>query len=131
MVPVALAFPIWGASLAGGFTIPVLLGLVLLGGTVVNNAILIVDSARAHPGALVYGAIRRRLAPLVMTNVTAVLGALPLALAGQGILPTLAVLVVWGALGAALTTLTTIPALLSLFPRALRPLTVSNPEVQP
>jgi HAE1 family hydrophobic/amphiphilic exporter-1 len=127
MVPVALAFPIVGASLAGGFTIPVLLGLVLLGGTVVNNAILIVDSARSRPGALVYGAIRRRLVPLVMTNVTAVLGALPLALAGHsgGLLPTLALLVLWGALGATLTTMTTIPALLRLFPRALRPLNVN------
>jgi len=123
MVPVALAFPVVGAALMGGFTVPVLLGLVLLSGTIVNNAILIVDAARHRPLGSVYGVLRRRLTPLAMTNLTAVLGSLPLAMVGESgsILPTLSVLVVWGAAGALLTTLTTVPALLTRFSRALDP----------
>jgi HAE1 family hydrophobic/amphiphilic exporter-1 len=127
MVPVALAFPVLGAALMGGFTVPVLLGLVLLSGTIVNNAILIVDAVRQRSGS-VYRVLRRRWAPLAMTNLTAVLGSLPLIFAGEpgSILPTLAVLVVWGALGASLTTLTTIPALLTKYPGALKPVTIDS-----
>lgn len=132
MVPVALAFPVAAAAL-GGFTVPVLLGLVLLAGTVVNNAVLVVDSVRARPQRSVFAAVRHRLVPLVLTNLTAVLGALPLVVAGPpgGLLPTLAGLVVWGALGASLSTVTTIPALLTLFPRALSPVSITPAEVHP
>jgi HAE1 family hydrophobic/amphiphilic exporter-1 len=126
MVPVALAFPVGAAALSGGFTVPVVLALVLSGGTVVNNAILIVDAARSGSSG-VRRAVRRRLSALAITNLAALLGAFPLALAGQGgLLSTLALVVAATALGAFGSTLTAIPALLTLFPSALKPLVLQG-----
>jgi multidrug efflux pump subunit AcrB len=116
MVPVALAFPVLAMALLGGLTMPAVLALVLSGGTVVNNAVLITDAASS--GLDARRAVRRRLPSLAITNLAALLGAVPLALAGQGGLSTVLALVVSGtAVGSFLTTLTTIPALLTLFPR--------------
>jgi HAE1 family hydrophobic/amphiphilic exporter-1 len=80
-----LALVLTGTTLS----VPAVLGLVMLLGVVVNNAIVLVDYAnqlrRAGLGLeqamLVTGA--RRLRPILMTTVTTVFGALPLAL-GRG-----------------------------------------------
>ncbi len=74
------------------FSLVAMLGLFLLVGLVMKNAILIVDfalSAQRHQGLSPEAAIRQaaqlRLRPILMTNAAAVLGALPLMLAfGQG-----------------------------------------------
>jgi HAE1 family hydrophobic/amphiphilic exporter-1 len=64
------------------------LGLVLLGGIVVNNAIVLVHRAEQHrtAGLAMDGAIRRaaaeRYRPILMTTLTTLLGMLPLALLG-------------------------------------------------
>ena len=74
------------------FNLIAMLGLFLLVGLVMKNAILIVDfalNAERREGLLPQQAIHRaalqRLRPIVMTNSAAILGALPLALAfGEG-----------------------------------------------
>jgi multidrug efflux pump len=75
------------------FTLIALLGLFLLIGIVMKNAILMIDFAlateRAHnssPRDAIYEAAQLRLRPILMTNIAALLGALPLVLAtGEGV----------------------------------------------
>ena len=92
-VPVA-AIGVLGVLAATNTTLNVqsYIGCIMLGGIVVNNAILLVDQARrlqdedglgSQEAAAVAG--RRRLRPILMTTLTTVLGLLPLALGiGEG-----------------------------------------------
>ena len=103
------------------------LGLVVLVGIVVNNAIVLVDNVnrmRREVGctlheALVRGA-RRRLRPILMTTLTTALGLLPLTLGiGQGaeLQAPLARVVVGGLLASTLITLIFVPSLYLLVER--------------
>jgi multidrug efflux pump len=75
------------------FSLIALLGLFLLIGIVMKNAILMIDFAIAaerrddlSPRDAIYQAAQLRLRPILMTNFAAVLGALPLVLAtGEGV----------------------------------------------
>ena len=75
------------------FSLIALLGLFLLIGIVMKNAILMIDFAIAaerrddlSPRDAIYQAAQMRLRPILMTNFAAVLGALPLVLAsGEGV----------------------------------------------
>ena len=75
------------------FTLIALLGMFLLIGIVMKNAILMIDFAlateREHqlsPRDAIYEAAQMRLRPILMTNIAALLGALPLVLAtGEGV----------------------------------------------
>jgi HAE1 family hydrophobic/amphiphilic exporter-1 len=100
------------------------IGCIMLGGIVVNNAILLVDQA----GRLIGGGMqkrdalieagRRRLRPILMTTLTTILGLLPLALGigeGSDAQAPLARAVVGGLTGSTLITLVLIPAVYSLF----------------
>ena len=100
------------------------IGCIMLGGIVVNNAILLVDQA----GQLVRGGMathdalaeagRRRLRPILMTTLTTILGLMPLALGigeGADAQAPLARAVVGGLTGSTLITLVLIPAVYSLF----------------
>ena len=100
------------------------IGCIMLGGIVVNNAILLVDQAgqlRAEglaTGAAVTEAGRRRLRPILMTTLTTILGLLPLALGigeGADAQAPLARAVIGGLSGSTLITLVLIPAVFSLF----------------
>ncbi|MBW2441103.1 MAG: efflux RND transporter permease subunit [Deltaproteobacteria bacterium] len=108
------------------------IGCIMLGGIVVNNAILLVDQT----GRLVQDGMdtrdalteagRRRLRPILMTTLTTILGLLPLALGigeGSDAQAPLARAVVGGLTGSTLITLVLIPAVYSLFhtdPKASR-----------
>jgi HAE1 family hydrophobic/amphiphilic exporter-1 len=100
------------------------IGCIMLGGIVVNNAILLVDQA----GQLVRGGMRtkeamteagrRRLRPILMTTLTTILGLMPLALGigeGADAQAPLARAVIGGLAGSTLITLVLIPAVYSLF----------------
>ena len=100
------------------------IGCIMLGGIVVNNAILLVDQA----GQLVQGGMsvrealaeagRRRLRPILMTSLTTILGLLPLALGigeGADAQAPLARAVIGGLSASTLITLVLIPAVYSLF----------------
>ena len=100
------------------------IGCIMLGGIVVNNAILLVDQAGQLTGggmpvrAAVAEAGRRRLRPILMTSLTTILALLPLALGigeGADAQAPLARAVVGGLAGSTLITLVLIPAVYSLF----------------
>jgi HAE1 family hydrophobic/amphiphilic exporter-1 len=97
------------------------LGLIVLVGIVVNNAIVLIDYVnrlrREHGVPLVDALIeggRRRLRPILMTSLTTALGLLPLAIGlgeGSEIQAPLARVVVGGLLTSTLITLVFVPAL--------------------
>ncbi len=100
------------------------IGCIMLGGIVVNNAILLVDQAgqlRAKgmlTGEAIAEAGRRRLRPILMTTMTTILGLMPLALGigeGADAQAPLARAVVGGLTSSTLVTLVLIPAVYSLF----------------
>ncbi|MEO5377167.1 MAG: efflux RND transporter permease subunit [Magnetococcus sp. DMHC-6] len=100
------------------------IGCIMLGGIVVNNAILLVDQASQlrGTGMGVYDAVaeagRRRLRPILMTTLTTILAMLPLAFGigeGADAQAPLARTVVGGLSASTLITLVLIPVVYSLF----------------
>jgi HAE1 family hydrophobic/amphiphilic exporter-1 len=105
------------------------IGCIMLGGIVVNNAILLVDQAGqlVREGASVNEALaeagRRRLRPILMTTLTTILALLPLAFGvgeGADAQAPLARAVVGGLSGSSVISLLLIPAVYSLFHRGGR-----------
>jgi len=97
-----------------------MLGFLILMGTVVNNPILVVDravqNADAGMGALdaVREAVAARLRPVAMSTITTLFGLAPLVLipgAGTELYRGVGAIVMFGILGAAIVTLTMLPAL--------------------
>ncbi|HEX6132720.1 MAG TPA: efflux RND transporter permease subunit [Longimicrobiales bacterium] len=112
---------------------PVLLGVILLAGIVVNNAILLVEYAEQgrHRGLerleAVIQAGATRLRPILMTTLTTVCGMLPLALGiGQGseLMQPLAIAVVGGLSISMLLTLFVVPSAYLIFNTAAERLMV-------
>ncbi len=107
-------------------SVVVFIGLILLVGLVVKNAIILIDKVNqlreagvAKREALVEGA-RSRLRPIMMTTLTAVFGFLPLALAfgdGAEVRSPMAVTVIGGLLVSTLLTLVVIPVVYDLLDR--------------
>ena len=100
-------------------SMPVWLGLIMLAGIVVNNAIVLVEYIeieRSHGRELVAAIIKAahlRLRPILMTTLTTVVGMLPLALAlgeGSEMLQPLAVTIVSGLLFSSLVSLLLVPS---------------------
>ncbi len=101
------------------------IGCIMLGGIVVNNAILLVDQTgqlRTREGLATRAAVaeagRRRLRPILMTSLTTVLGLLPLALGigeGADAQAPLARAVIGGLAGSTLITLVLIPVVYVIF----------------
>jgi HAE1 family hydrophobic/amphiphilic exporter-1 len=115
------------ALFATGTTISVLvlIGVVMLAGIVVNNAIVLVDAVnrrrRDEGQALeeaIVGAGRERLRPILMTTATTVLGLTPLALglgAGSELRAPLAITVIGGLAVSTVLTLVVVPCLYRIF----------------
>jgi HAE1 family hydrophobic/amphiphilic exporter-1 len=107
------------------FNIQSYIGLIMLGGIVVNNAILLVDTTnrlRRIDGLALREAIatagRQRLRPILMTALSTILGLVPMAIgAGEGgeTQAPLARAVVGGLLSSTLITLILIPVIYSFF----------------
>ena len=105
-------------------SVVVLIGVVLLAGIVVNNAIILVDTAnrlRRDDGLGTIEALRqagrRRLRPILMTTATTVLGLLPMALSaaeGSELRSPMALAVIGGLLSSTVLTLVVIPAVYRL-----------------
>jgi len=107
------------------FNIQSFIGCIMLGGIVVNNAILLVDHTnllRRRDGMPLREAIeeagRRRLRPILMTAMTTILGLFPLALGlgegGEAQAP-MARAVIGGLLSSTLITLVFVPTMYSIF----------------
>ena len=108
------------------FTREAYIGVIMMGGIVVNNAILLVDhinQIRREAGLSLRDSILKgtleRVRPILMTTTTTVLGLLPLVLFSQGadanIWNALAYALIGGLLSSTLFVLTTTPALYYLF----------------
>jgi HAE1 family hydrophobic/amphiphilic exporter-1 len=123
-VPLALIGAVMALGIAGGGINAMSgIGMVILIGIVVNDAIIKVDfinqqrAAGATKRVAILEAGRLRLRPIVMTTVTTVLGLTPMALgwgAGADLRAPLAVAVIGGLLSATLLTLIVVPVIYSL-----------------
>ena len=110
-------------------SMPVWLGLIMLTGIVVNNAIVLVEQIeleRENNNSLI-GSIKDaaalRLRPILMTTLTTVFGMLPLAIGlgeGSEMLQPLAFVIVWGLSFSLFVSLILVPSLYSLFHQKVR-----------
>ncbi|WMS86976.1 efflux RND transporter permease subunit [Pleionea litopenaei] len=126
-VPLAMVGAVYALFITGStISVVVFIGLIMLAGIVVNNAIVLIDKINQlrKAGSAKYAAIveagSARLRPIVMTTLTTALGMLPLALGlGEGaeIRAPMAITVIGGLLVSTLLTLVVIPVLYSLFDR--------------
>jgi len=124
MVPLAIAGALWGLLLFGKpMCMPAIMGLILLGGTVVNNAILLLDFVRQAQAdgqgrdAAVIDAVRMRVRPVLMTTVSTVLGLSPLVFelaVGLERMSPLGVAAATGLLSSLVFTLVVLPVLFTL-----------------
>lgn len=114
--------PLFGlAPIVQPFDMISMLGFLILMGTVVNNPILIVHRAVQNvkeggmvPLAAVREAVEARLRPIAMSTITTLCGLAPLVLipgAGTELYRGVGAIVMFGIIGAALVTLTMLPAL--------------------
>jgi len=123
---ILLGIPFTSIGVAAGIhwlslpiSMPVWLGMIMLAGIVVNNAIVLVEQIEIEREkgqemieAIVEGA-RLRLRPIMMTTLTTVMGMLPLAIGfgeGSEMLQPLAVVIVWGLSFSMLVTLVLVPS---------------------
>lgn len=126
-VPLAGAGTIYGLYLTGTpISVIVFIGLIMLAGIVVNNAIVLVDrinQLRAEgldKTAAIKEAAINRFRPILMTTLTTTLGLLPLAIGsgdGAEIRAPMAISVIFGLAFATVLTLYFIPLLYSVFDR--------------
>jgi multidrug efflux pump subunit AcrB len=120
-VPLAMIGVVWVLWLAHiPVTIMVFLGLIILVGIVVNNAIVLIDYINTLRGRgldkreAIIEAGRARLRPIIMTALTTVVGLIPMALGiGEGaeIRTPMAITVIVGLSAATILTLVVIPTL--------------------
>ncbi|MDI3481103.1 MAG: hydrophobic/amphiphilic exporter (mainly bacteria), family [Tepidanaerobacteraceae bacterium] len=124
-IPFCTTGVVFGLLIAGrAFSVPAYIGIIMLAGIAVNNAIVLVDyinQLRAKGKTVTEAIVEagpRRLRPIMMTTLTTILGLLPLALGiGEGgeIEAPLAVTVLGGLTVSTLLTLVVVPVLYSLF----------------
>jgi HAE1 family hydrophobic/amphiphilic exporter-1 len=116
LVGVVVALLVTGQSIS----VLVLIGVVMLSGIVVNNAIVLVDAInrRRREGEgldeAIVGAGKERLRPILMTTTTTVLALLPMAMglgAGDELRAPLAITVIGGLTGATVLTLIITPCI--------------------
>ncbi len=140
-IPLALV----GAVLAlfiTGTTINVIafIGIIMLAGIVVNNAIVLVDlinqlrATGMEKTAAIKEAGNARLRPILMTTLTTALGLLPMAIGfGEGaeVRTPMAIAVIGGLLVSTLLTLIVIPVVYSLLDRKKWPLSIDAADATP
>lgn len=137
-VPLAGAGSIYGLWLTNtSISVVVFIGLIMLAGIVVNNAIVLIDRInQLREGGIdktvaITQAAQSRLRPITMTTLTTILGLLPMALGfgdGSEVRTPMAVTVIFGLLFSTVLTLILLPVIYSLFERKdfTKPETVAN-----
>ena len=113
------------ALLAFGFSFSVMafVGLTSLMGIVVNNSIILVDSANQLVGKgaeireAIASAARMRLTPIVLTTLTTIGGLLPLTMKNSSMWTPLGLVIIGGMLISTVVTLFIVPALYLLITR--------------
>ncbi len=129
-IPLALVGAVWGLWLTGTtVSVVAFIGLIMLAGIVVNNAIVLVDLVNQlrrsgmERSAAILEAGRTRLRPILMTTATTTLGLLPMALGfgeGSEVRAPMAITVIGGLVVSTLLTLVVIPVVYSLLDRGVR-----------
>lgn len=129
-IPLALVGAVWALWVTGTtVSVVAFIGLIMLAGIVVNNAIVLVDliNQLRREGldrtAAIIEAGRARLRPILMTTLTTTLGLLPMALGfGEGaeVRAPMAITVIGGLVVSTLLTLVVIPVVYSLLDRGVR-----------
>jgi HAE1 family hydrophobic/amphiphilic exporter-1 len=138
-IPLALVGAILALSLTGTtVNVVVFIGLIMLAGIVVNNAIVLVDlinqlrsEGHSRTDAIVEAG-QARLRPILMTTMTTTLGLLPMALGfGEGaeVRAPMAITVIGGLLVSTFLTLLVIPVVYSLIDRKRWPGTSTDAPV--
>lgn len=123
-IPLAVAGALWGLLIFGKpMSMPTIMGLILLGGTIVNNSILLLEfvrqaqaEGRSRDDAVVE-AVRLRLRPVLMTTISTVLGLSPLVFelaVGLERMSPLGIAAASGLLVGTVLTLVVLPVLFSL-----------------
>jgi len=126
-IPLGLIGVVWALFLTGTtINVVALIGLIMLAGIVVNNAIVLIDAVnQARDRGLdrrhaILEAGRVRLRPILITTVSTVLGLLPMALGfgdGAEVRTPMAITVIGGISVSTLLTLVVIPVVYSLMTR--------------
>ncbi|NHA13584.1 efflux RND transporter permease subunit [Thioalkalivibrio sp. XN279] len=139
-IPLALVGAAWALWLTGTtVSVVAFIGVIMLAGIVVNNAIVLVDlinqlrRAGLEVTAAILEAGRARLRPILMTTSTTVLGLLPMALGfGEGaeVRAPMAVAVIGGLVVSTLLTLVVIPVVYSLLDRGIRVVAAAPAEAR-
>jgi HAE1 family hydrophobic/amphiphilic exporter-1 len=142
-VPVAVIGVVAALGLtATSFSLQAYIGVIVLAGIVVNNAILLVDYTnilRRDHGRPLRDAVelagRTRLRPILMTTLTTILGLVPLAIGfgeGSELQAPLARVVIGGLAASTLVTLVLVPAMYTVFEEGIsglrRGMTRPGPE---
>jgi HAE1 family hydrophobic/amphiphilic exporter-1 len=135
-IPLALVGAVFALFLTGTtVNVVAFIGIIMLVGIVVNNAILLVDlinqlrQTGVEKTAAILEACRSRLRPILMTTLTTVLGLLPMAIGfGEGaeVRTPMAITVIGGLLVSTLLTLVVIPVVYSLLDRKSWPVTEAS-----
>ncbi len=122
-IPLALIGSLVGLLAVGGnFGVMAIIGVIVLAGIVVNNAIVLVDYINLRRNSnpdlplrqVIVGACQVRLRPILMTSITTIFGLIPVALgigAGSEFQRPLAATLMGGLITSALLTLFVIPAI--------------------
>jgi HAE1 family hydrophobic/amphiphilic exporter-1 len=129
-VPVAAIGVVLSLLLTGtSFSMQAYIGIIMLAGIVVSNAILLVDyinTLRRRDGMPLREAVeiggRTRLRPVLMTSIATMLGLVPMAIGiGEGgeLQAPLARVVIGGLLTSTIVTLVLVPAVYTLFEEGL------------
>ncbi|MGJ8664026.1 MAG: efflux RND transporter permease subunit [Marinicella sp.] len=126
-VPLAFIGAVWALYLSStSISVVVFIGLIMLAGIVVNNAIVLIDIIKQSidkgmdKTAAITEAGKSRLRPIIMTTMTTVLGLLPMVItfgtssAGSEIRSPMAITVIGGLLVSTFLTLLVIPVMFSL-----------------
>ena len=124
LAAVGVALALWLTDTR--LSVIVFIGLIMLAGIVVNNAIVLVDliNQLRQEGAdritAIQEAARLRLRPIMMTTLTTVLGLLPMAMGlgeGSEMRTPMAITVIGGLLTSTLLTLVVVPVMYSVLDR--------------
>lgn len=131
-IPLALVGAVLALFVTGTpINVVAFIGVIMLAGIVVNNAIVLVDminklrEAGTEKTAAIIEAGKARLRPILMTTLTTTLGLLPMAIGfGEGaeVRTPMAITVIGGLLTSTLLTLIVIPAVYSLMDRKPAPI---------
>ncbi|XQW85016.1 efflux RND transporter permease subunit [Thalassotalea piscium] len=124
-IPFAMAGAIIGLYLTGfSFSIMAFIGLISLFGIVVNNAIILIDTANTNlkqqeKKQAIINAATTRFTPILLTTLTTIGGLLPLTLYGGGLWQPLGVVIISGLCISAIASFLLVPVLTLIFTKEI------------